>query len=86
MTQATHHPIRDAEIRIFGQIDGPDFIGRFWPYDTYPILFIGKSADDVRGKMDAFVVETVAKNEAAFISRAAAIQKAREARKAKAAA
>ena len=77
------HPIRNAEIRVFGQIDGPDFIGRFWPYDTYPILFIGKSADEVRSKMDAFVEETVAKNEAAFITRQAAIEKARAARKAK---
>lgn len=84
MTAMTdRHPIRNAQQRIFKQIDAEEYLGRFWPYDTYPILFFGKSESEVRGRMDEFVQATVEKHEAAFINRAEATAKARAARVAK---
>lgn len=77
------HPIRAAEIRIFKRVDGPEHVGRFSPYDTYPVLFTGTSEADVRGKMEAFANEVAEKNETAFLNRKAAIEKARAARKKK---
>lgn len=84
----THHPMRDARIHVFAGIDeaAGKFIARFAPYDTYPILFIGSSADDVRQKAEDFRADAIARNEATYIARVEALTKARAARKAKEAA
>lgn len=82
---AHQHPIRNAEIRIFKSVADGEHVGRFRPYDGWPILFIGTSEDDVRAKMTAWAADVIEKNEATYAVRAAALLKARAARKDKAA-
>lgn len=78
-----HHPIRDAEIRIFKSVTDDEHVGRLKPYDNWPILFFGPTEADVRAKMGAWIAEVIEKNEAAAIARQEALAKAREARAAK---
>lgn len=75
-----HHPIRDAEIRIFKSVTDDEHVGRLKPYDNWPILFFGSSEAEVRAKMDAWITEVIDKNEANAIARREAMAKAREAR------
>lgn len=51
VTTAHHHPIRHAHIRIFRSVEDGEHMGRFKPYDAWPILFFGDSEDQVRAKM-----------------------------------
>lgn len=78
-----HHPIRDAEIRIFKSVNDDEHVGRLKPYDTWPILFFGRSEDDVRQQMEFWIANVIAKNEATSIARQEALAKAREARAAR---
>lgn len=77
------HPMRTAEKKIYKCVDSNEHIGRFLPAKTYPMIFSGDSAEEVEQKMDAFATECADKNEANYIARSAAIEKARKARAAK---
>jgi hypothetical protein len=79
------HPLRNIEICVFQRIEGtgPAFIAKFEPFKEYPIFFTGATADAARQSARDFADDTVAKNEAAFLVRQAAIDKARAARAAK---
>lgn len=68
------HPFRNATLRVFQEIDGEDFIGRFYPYDIYPIFFHAQSVCEVTEKAEQFRADAIAKYEKAFIDR----QKANE--------
>lgn len=85
MSKDHQHPIRSAELHVFGGIGNAEgrFIARFYPYDTYPILFIGKTEDAARQAGEDFRAETLAKHEADFISRAAARDRMRAAKAAR---
>ena len=87
-TMNTKHPMRDIAVAVFQRIegDGPAFIAKFEPFKEYPIFFIGQTADAARETARNFAEDAVAKNEAAFIARQAAIEKGRSARAAKKAA
>lgn len=77
------HPMRDIAIIVFQRIDGesgPAFIAKFEPFSLYPIFFHGQTADEARGKAREFADEAVAKHEAAYLARMAALQKGREAK------
>lgn len=70
------HPIRAAELHVFQGIGAASgcYAARFHPYDTYPLLFTGASADAVEAKAEDFRSEIIAKHEAAFAARAQAKQ------------
>lgn len=76
------HPMRDIPITVFQRIegDGPTFIAKFEPFKEYPIFFTGDTADDARMIARQFAEDAVAKNEAKFLSRLVALEKARAAR------
>lgn len=79
------HPIRAAELHVFEGVGNAAgrFVARFHPYDTYPIIFTGPSADAVTKEAEAFRTSTIAKHEAAFAVRAAARARSRTKRAAK---
>lgn len=77
----TQHPFRDAELRVFQRTDGGEFIARFAPYATYPVVWAGATEAVVREAAEAFRADAIAKHEAGFIARSEALAKAREARK-----
>ena len=79
------HPMRDIPITIFWRIegDGPTFIAKFEPFKEYPIFFTGDTADEARKSARQFAEDAVAKNEANYISRLVALEKARATRKKK---
>tara|TARA_R110000868_G_scaffold42850_4_gene144540 strand:- start:479 stop:748 length:270 start_codon:yes stop_codon:yes gene_type:complete len=83
----THHPFRDAALHMFERQDSLDggaaWIARFHPYDTYPVFFSGSTESAARAQAEAFRADAVAKHEASFINRQAAIEKARQTRQAK---
>jgi hypothetical protein len=83
----THHPFRDAPLHVFERVDtldgGANYLARFYPYDTYPVFFSGKNEDAARAQAEAFRADAIAKNEASFITRQAALEKARQTRQAK---
>lgn len=68
------HPIRAAELHVFQGLGAASgrYVARFHPYDTYPLLFTGPSAEKVEAKAEAFRSEVIAKQEAAFAARAQA--------------
>lgn len=79
------HPMRDIPIAVYALIegDGPEYIAKFMPFSTYPIFFKAASADEARKAARAFADDAADRNEAAFIARQEALQKARKARKTK---
>lgn len=79
------HPLRNIGIAVYERIegDGPGFIAKFEPFKEYPIFFTGATADAARQSALDFANDAVAKNEATFLARRAAIEKARAARAAK---
>jgi len=83
----TQHPFRDAELHVFMRCNangkGASYLARFFPYDTYPVLFFAASHDAAIAKAETFRADTIAKYEAAFITRQQAVEKARAARAAK---
>lgn len=79
----THHPFRDAELRVFKRIDADEFIARFAPYDTYPVFWAGSTEAEARDRAEAFRADAIAKHESNFITRAEALEKARLTRKAR---
>ena len=76
----THHPFRDAEVRVFKRIDADEFIARFKPYDTYPVFWTGTTEAEARERAETFRADAIAKHEADFIARAQAAAKAKETR------
>jgi hypothetical protein len=85
----THqHPLRSVEISVYQRIEGngPAFKASYGDPKRFPIFFRGDTADEARDSAQQFAAEAVAKNEAAFIARAIANDKARAAREAKGAA
>jgi len=79
------HPLRNIEICVFQRIEGrgPAFIAKFEPFKEYPIFFTGATADAARQSARDFADDAVAKNEAAFLARQAAVKKARATRASK---
>lgn len=77
------HPIRKSEVHVFRREDGQKFIAKFTPYSTWPIIFIGNSAAEVRDKAEEFRADVIEKNESGYAKRQAALEKARAARKEK---
>ena len=79
------HPMRNIAVAVFQRIegDGPAFIAKFEPFKEYPIFFTGSTADAARTAARDLAEDAVAKNEAAFIARQAAVEKGRAARAAK---
>ena len=67
------HPIRKADIHIFNRIDdgefGARFIGRFYPYNAYPVFAQGETPKEVRDKLEALRTEAIEKYEAQVIAR-----------------
>ena len=84
----THHPMRDAQVHVFARVGangtGAQAVARLYPYDTYPNVFAGSSADDVRGKAEQFIADAVAQNEAAYVAKLAALTLGRARKKARA--
>jgi len=76
--------MRDAQVHVFARVGvngtGAQAVARLYPYDTYPIFFAGSSTDDVRGKAEQFIADTVAKYEATYIAKMAALTLGRAAR------
>jgi hypothetical protein len=72
-------------VTVFQRIegDGPAFIAKFEPFKEYPIFFTGTTADAARESARKFAADAVAKNEATFLARQAAMEKARITRNAK---
>lgn len=81
-----HHPIRDHAVNVWqapeGQA-GPKWIALFGDGYAFPIRFSADTEADVRNKAETFRAETVAKHEATYLARLAAVEKARTAKKAK---
>ncbi|SLN74938.1 hypothetical protein ROJ8625_04129 [Roseivivax jejudonensis] len=82
------HPMRDAPLHVWERIDtndgGPHFCANFAPQEDYPIVFTGKTVQEVVDKALTFQAHTVEKNEAAYIAKRENAAKARAARKSKA--
>ena len=82
-----HHPFRDAELHVFMRCNangkGASYLARFFPYDTYPVLFFAASQDGAIAKAEQFRGDTVAKHENAFTARQEAAAKARATKAAK---
>lgn len=76
------HPMRDVEISVYHRIegDGPAFKASYGDPKRMPIFFAGDTAEDARAQAQRFADDAVAKNEASFLARAAAIEKGRAAR------
>jgi hypothetical protein len=79
------HPLRNIGIAVFERIEGegPAFIAKLEPFKEYPIFFTGPTADAARQSARDFADDAVAKNEATFLARQAAMEKARITRAAK---
>lgn len=85
------HPLRNAKVIIYQKInesEGPEFIGKYEPFKTYPIFFHGKTVDDVEKMAKEFTDKAVAefetnywKNKETYNKRVAGMKKAREAKK-----
>lgn len=72
------HPIRKASIHTFQRVNsdgkGCEWVARFHPYKTYPILFSGKTRQEVIDAAETLRAEAINKHEAQVIHR----QKLRE--------
>ena len=79
----SHHPFRDAQLQVYMRLDGKEFVARFAPYSTYPMIWAGTTEAGVREAAEAFRADAIAKHEASFITRAEALAKAKEARASK---
>lgn len=79
-----HHPFRDAELRVFKRIGGEEYVARFHPYKTYPIIFTDASEEAVTREAEAFRADAIEKYEAVYIARKEAGERLKAARKKKA--
>jgi hypothetical protein len=83
------HPIRNETINVWcapeGQ-DTPRWIAKFGLGRAFPIFFEGETEAAVRNTAEAFREDVCARHEATYEARVSAMEKARAARKAKAAA
>jgi hypothetical protein len=80
------HPIRAHRVNVWQAPAGqgsPRWIALFGDGEAFPIRFSGETESDVRARAEAFRADVIAKNEAAFIARQEAVEKARATRKAK---
>lgn len=79
-----YHPMRDAELHTFERATdsgkGAVWVARFYPYDTYPVFFHGRTEQDAIRNAEALRTEAIEKHEAAVISRKEAQKKAAETR------
>ena len=79
-----HHPMRDAELHTFERAtdsgNGAIWIARFYPYDTYPVFFHGRTEADAVANAETLRAEAINKFEAGIIARKEAKAKAAEAR------
>lgn len=78
-----HHPFRDAELRVFKRIDGEEYVARFHPYKTYPIIFTCPSEEAVRRQAEEFRADAIEKHEADYIRRREAGEQLKARRKKK---
>ena len=69
------HPFRDAELRVYRRLDGGEFVARFAPTATYPLLFSATSEVAVREKAETFRADAIARHEDAFVARQEALER-----------
>lgn len=55
------HAIQNADCRIYEQTNGESCIGHLVPINKWNITFHGKTPEEVREKIDAFIADTVEK-------------------------
>ena len=81
------HPFRSLELHTFERKDhngsGPRWLAKFYPYTKFLVFFHGDTEADAVAEAEAFRADAIAKHEANYQSRMAAIEKARAARKKK---
>lgn len=77
------HPIREAKLHTFEGLEEAKgtFITRLYPYDLYPIFFIGNSYEKSKQNALDFIEETIKNNESKYNSRKQAQVKAAETRR-----
>ncbi|WP_299830734.1 hypothetical protein [uncultured Roseobacter sp.] len=67
------HPIRKAKLHTFERRDlnegGANWVGQFYPYKTYPVLFSGVDEQAVIDAAEAMRAEAIEKHEKACIVR-----------------
>ncbi len=82
------HPLQDCEIHVFERIDpngsGAGAVAQFHPYKKIPVLFSAETPAQAVAKAEAFRADAIAQHGDAYVKRQAALEKAREKRKAKA--
>jgi hypothetical protein len=78
------HILRTAEIHVFKRVypdgTGAEYVAKFYPYSSFPIIFKGNIYDDVVDSIEAFREEQLAIHEKGFLVRAAASKKRKETR------
>lgn len=83
------HPIRSYAINVWQAPAGqgsPRWIALFGDGSVFPIRFTGETESDVRARAEAFRADVIARHEAAYQTRLAAVEKARAAKAKKGAA
>jgi hypothetical protein len=78
------HILRSAEVHVFKRIDsngtGAEYVAKFYPYSSFPIIFKGNNYDEVMDSIKGFREEQLAIHEKGFLVRAAASKKRKETR------
>lgn len=79
----TGHPIRRQQVNVWQAPAGqgsPRWIALFGDGSAFPIRFTGETESDVRARAEAFRADAIARHEAAYLTRLAAVEKARTAK------
>jgi hypothetical protein len=78
------HILRSAEIHVFKRVyhdgTGAEYVAKFYPYSSFPIIFKGNVYDDVVDSVEAFREEQLEIHEKGFLVRAAASKKRKDTR------
>jgi hypothetical protein len=78
------HILRSAEIHVFKRVypdgTGAEYVAKFYPYSSFPIIFKGNLYDEVMDSIKGFREEQLAIHEKGFLVRAAASKKRKETR------
>ena len=77
MTEVPHHPFRDAQIHVYKRLDVEDeYLARFYPYNTYPVVWKGTTPEEATQRAEAFRVETLEKHEANYLQKLKNLERA----------
>jgi hypothetical protein len=78
------HILRSAEIHVFERVHsngtGAEYVAKFYPYSSFPIIFKSKAYEVVVEAAEAFREEQLAIHEKGFLVRAAASKKRKDTR------